>query len=360
MASLCKRCRHPRESWDSCGCQWLIRRQVNGRVVYTKAGNTRAAAERELARLDVEAQETVSEAVERFIEGKARDPNARPNSLHAYRSRAKHLDAFFGDMRVIDVRPEHLIRFVDEQLEAGRAPATVQGLYALLTASLRGAVRRGVIRHLPLPPEGPKLPAVAARDHALSLADVERVIARMPGVWGRVAELILLTGLRWGEAVALEPGDVEGHVLRVRRTRNRYGGVNRPKTKSGERVVPLSRDARAILEHLELPVSGDYRRAHDALVHALGDLHRPGMGWHVIRNAHAALLDAAGVSLRDQASRMGHGVHFAQTLAYGLRSQAGSADALDAVRQHASRPSSGSPAPVARLDEARARRREAP
>jgi hypothetical protein len=56
------------------------------------------------------------------------------------------------------------------------------------------------------------------------------------------------------------------------------------------------------------------------------------MGWHTLRNAHASLLDRAGVSLRDAAARMGHGPNFAMTLAYGVAVEAGDATALDVVR----------------------------
>ena len=56
------------------------------------------------------------------------------------------------------------------------------------------------------------------------------------------------------------------------------------------------------------------------------------MGWHTIRNAHASLLDQAGVSLRDAAARMGHGHNFAQTLAYRLSAEiAGSIKAMEGV-----------------------------
>lgn len=354
MASILKKCRHPRTAWSECRCSWYLRHQSGGRVRYERLGPDRESAERALARHGAERQETVPEAVEVWLAAKSAAPGARPNSIHAYRARARHIVEWFGDIPVARVRPEHLTGLVDAMLTAGYAPATVQGVYAALTSCLRHAARRGVIRHLPIPPDGPGLPAARARSHPLGLVEVEAVIARLPGVWGLVAELILLTGLRWGEAVAIEPGDIEGAVLRVRRTANRAGGVNPPKTRRGERVVPLSPRALDILDELPLPVGGDYRRAREALVHAMGDLHRPGLGWHTIRAAHAALLDAAGVPLRDQAARMGHGVNMAQTLAYGLASQAGSAEALDAARRHGA-PASGSRGRVVPIGRARGR-----
>jgi len=248
-------------------------------------------------------------------------------------------------MRVRQVRPEHLTQFPAALLARDYAPATVQAIYACLTATLKHAVRRGVIKAVPVPPDGPGIPAPLPRRHSLTLDEVEQIIERMPGVWGRVAELVLLTGLRWGEVVAIKPGDIQGNVVRIRRTRNRIGTDNDPKTLAGLRLIPLSPRAKVVLEGLALPVGGDYRRAYESLVHAMGPLHQKGMGWHSIRNAHASLLDAAGVALRDQAARMGHGTNYAQTLAYGLVVEAGSADQLDVARRHDAPPSASRPQP---------------
>ena len=255
-----------------------------------------------------------------------------------YRSRAKHLAAFFGRMPVAAIRPEHVRAAVSGWMLRYR-PATVAGIYAALSSCLKMAVRDGSLKTLPLPPEGPGIPVAQPRDHDLTLAQVELVLDNMSGTWRDVAELVLLTGLRWGEAVAITPDAIQGNVLLVRATRTRYGGTNPPKTRHGVRAVPLSARARDLLARLPLPVRGDYRRAREALVAAMTEagVHRRGMGWHSLRAAHATLLDVAGMSLREQAARLGHGSNYAQTFAYRIRSEAGSADAIDAAR-HAGAP----------------------
>jgi integrase len=51
--------------------------------------------------------------------------------------------------------------------------------------------------------------------------------------------VMLLAGLRMGEALGLEPSDVEDGVLRVRRQLTRDDGITPPKSKAGRRSAPL-------------------------------------------------------------------------------------------------------------------------
>ena len=53
-------------------------------------------------------------------------------------------------------------------LVEGYKPATVQGICAAPTSTLRHAQRRGVIRELPLPPGGPGIPTRGPREQDLT------------------------------------------------------------------------------------------------------------------------------------------------------------------------------------------------
>jgi integrase len=319
MASITKKCRHPRDQWDACDCQWLMRQQHRGKVTWTPVGRSRVQAERALRQLTAVSQETVSEAIDIWLEDKRNDPAARVNSIETYEFRRKHIDAAFEGVPVRDVRPADILEFCRKQ-RAKRAPATVRGIYAVLTGALRHARARGVIHDLPLPPEGVGIPTPAPRVHEVTVEQLAGVIANLVHPWNLVAELCLLTGLRWGEAVALTEEDVSEGLVHVRRTRNRSGLSNRPKTKAGERAVPIERRVKEILDGLAPPVPGTYRDALRALTAALGDLKQEGMGWHVFRAAHIEIL-SQHVSLRETAARVGHGSNYAQTLAYRLDSR---------------------------------------
>jgi integrase len=359
VASITKRCRHPKDQWTSCRCQWLIRQQRQGRVVYTPAGRTRSGALRALERLTGTQQETVAEAIEIWLAAKRRDPEARAGSLHAWESRAVTVRASLGDFPVRDVRPSDLSDFSRQLLESGRTPATCRAIYSLLTAVLRHAAARGVIHQLPLPPQGTGIPSSHGRQHDVTVGQLLVVVEKLGEPWNHVALVCLLTGLRIGEVLALIPEDVGAGYLHVRRTRNIRGGVNRPKTRTSKRVVPLTEGAQLVLQDLDLPLVGTYDQARHALRAALGPLHVKGMSWHVFRHAHATLLNEDDRGIGEVAARLGHGHNYAQSLQYSLVREVGPAGNLDElIARHAAPPASAEPAPqVADLAAARSRRR---
>lgn len=357
MASLTKRCRHPKGQWDTCGCHWLVRQERNRRTVYTKAGRTRVEAERTLRRISGAHSETVGEALDRWLELKRLNPDARVGSVKAYEGRAKIVREAFGHQPVVDVTAVEVRGFAQGLMQSGRAPSTCRGVCAVLMGALRHAAARGVIHQLPAPPEGLGIPMPAERRHDVTVKELLDVISRMPGKWGLLAELCLLTGLRIGEALAIRHDDVADGFLHIRRTRNRTGSVNGPKTRRSERFIPLDERSHMILELLDLPIACSYTQARRVLDEAFGPSKKTGVGWHVFRHAHAALLEEDGASLREIAERLGHGHNYTVTLGYTLKSQARRPRPIgDLLRRHGSAPSVGSGPTVLPPDELAARR----
>jgi integrase len=358
MANIEKRCRHGRENWDSCGCSWYVRSQRNRKVTFTPAGRSRAEAERNLRRITGLNQETVGEALDIWLAMERLNPDARVGTIASHEGRAKIVRANLGHMPVRDVRPDDVAMFARKLMETGRAASTCRGICSVLMSALKHAAARGVIHQLPAPPQGLGIPMPSARRHDITIGELRTVIARMPRKWGLLAELCLLTGLRIGEAMALERGDVSDGILHVRRTRNRRGTVNGPKTSRSERLIPLDERAQEVFDALNLPFECSYTQARRVLDEALGPLKERGMGWHVFRHAHVTLLEQDGASLREVADRLGHGHNYTVTLGYTLKSQARPPRPLgEILKQHdPSVPSGASGQSVASLAEARQRR----
>jgi integrase len=267
-------------------------------------------------------------------------PGARPNRVRTTRTHLARLRAYWRDVPVDGITIEHVRTFIDDA--TGRySPNYASALYSTFRSVLGHAQDHGLIAALPVPAKSRIRPRNRRPPNHLSVDDANRVIAALPTPYEAMAELALLTGLRVGEIAALEARDLdrERAVLHVRGTLAHDGSVGPPKTRNGDRVVALSPRAFAILNE-RVPTGGRVFPVpslamcgfiiRQTLI-ALG-LHRPGLGWHAFRHAHQAMLEAAGVSIREAAARMGHGANFIQTAAYGWTAEAGDAGDIDAVR----------------------------
>ena len=142
--------------------------------------------------------------------------------------------------------------------------------------------------------------------------------------WGAV--LILETGLRAGEALALEWNDIdeEKRTLRVNKNMIRVDGKNivqrTTKTESGKRTIPLNSKALEAIRHLKMQqvISCPYVFATQTGEHvgyrhllttmanaceAAGVEHR---GLHALRHSFASNLYARGVEVKVISKLLGH------------------------------------------------------
>jgi integrase len=134
--------------------------------------------------------------------------------------------------------------------------------------------------------------------------------------------LLVLTGLRVGELLALRWGsiDLKARLLRVVETV--YDGhFDQPKTKRSARTIPIGIETAVILAGI-CPAAVDAK----ALVFATREglpLHRwnllrkhlkpaakklglPGVTWHLLRHSHATMLDSVGTPIGTMQSLLGH------------------------------------------------------
>jgi integrase len=153
-------------------------------------------------------------------------------------------------------------------LTAGKAPATVNLLHRILSARLTKAVELGYLARNPL--DLVKPPKVSRRDYrVLSPDEAKAFLEELDGNrYGALWALLLLTGLRPGEALALRWDDLEGDRLRVRRALVRLSdgswSFQETKTKKGRTVTLPATAARLLQRHrarqaeLKLLVGPDY------------------------------------------------------------------------------------------------------
>jgi integrase len=171
--------------------------------------------------------------------------------------------------RLRDVTPKHVQAFVNVLSECGLAPRTVRMMHVTLRLCFKAAVEHRVIPYNSA--VGVRLPRNARREMkcltppeamiflAVAEAEQERLISAddpvRPEVEGVYALLILMlmTGLRVGEALGLKWSDLDGSTLRVQRAVTRGAGRRHtlgPTKTSQNRAVPISERAlRALQRH---------------------------------------------------------------------------------------------------------------
>jgi integrase len=189
---------------------------------------------------------TFAEVVEMFLkERAARD--RRTSTLVCYQTVFKcHLLPEFGPREVGTIRRADIADHFDAMRSAGATVQTVNRTLRAMKAVLFFALERELIERNVMqrfrPFEGGKSERHVSRG-AFSEAEVQAVIAAARPHERALIGLLCFTGLRPGEAYALDWSavDLEAGCLRVLRSWDHRGGkFVEPKTAAGVRVVPLS------------------------------------------------------------------------------------------------------------------------
>jgi integrase len=156
-----------------------------------------------------------------------------------------HVKPTLGSIKLKDLNPAQVRWFYRDRLDSGLSPASVHKLQVVLHKALKAAVSDGLIpRNVAA---GLKLPKLSREEiDPLNREEARRLLEAAKGE--RLEALYMLalnTGMRLGELLALNWDDVdlEGEVLRVRRTLTRAGKVyttGEPKTRNSRRVIRLT------------------------------------------------------------------------------------------------------------------------
>jgi integrase len=298
---------------------------------------TKTDAERWLARIEVEIHDdhwrdpdlgrtSFGEYAAAWIKER---PGLRPNTVQVYQYMlAGHLQPFFGNRAVADIREAHVRRWRGELLDSGASPATVAKAYRLMKAIMNTAVDDGIVQRNPCRVRGAGQDRSSERP-VLSVREVVALVEVMPERYRALVLLAAFGSLRWGELAALRRRDVEAEqgTVRVERSLTELAGGGRlfgpPKSMAGKRVVVVPAVVRPALAHhlatftasqadalvftssMGAPLrDGKFRRRvwRPALAEAgLSETH-----FHDLRHTGNTLTATAGASLRELMDRMGH------------------------------------------------------
>jgi integrase len=229
------------------------------RTRYATARGTRQDAQKELTRLLNAADTgtlpdpfamTVSEYLHAWLNSTL---TQSPKTLERYRELAeRQIIPHLGGIKLQKLRPEHLERWHATLLAEGLAPLTVRHAHSVLKIMLTRAVENNTLTRNVAAIRKP--PTVEASEiEILSPDQITAVLAALEGhMLYPIAALALATGMRRGELLGLQWGDVDlnSGTLRVERSveETRAGlRVKPPKTKRGRRSISLPPEAIAML-----------------------------------------------------------------------------------------------------------------
>lgn len=262
----------------------------------------------------------------------------KPSTAYSEGARLRnHILPALGQQRLEDIS-ELTVQTWLTRLGAQLSPKTVRNCHGLLRRMLAAAVRQRLIRTNPA--TATTLPRVRRREmRFLTEPEIGRLIAAVPQHWRPLVLLLVATGLRWGEAVALRVGDVDLLAspprLTVTRTLHEMPGsgeiiYTEPKSVQSRRTVTFPVSVAAQLAAL---VAG--RARHDLVftspqgqpvrvrnfrrgwvrwtvaagldpARERGQRRVGGLRIHDLRHTHAAALISAGVPLTAVQRRLGH------------------------------------------------------
>lgn len=257
----------------------------------------------------------VRDYMDRWLRGKRK---VRPSTLAQYTNHVQvHIVPVLGGHRLHELRRRHIEAFVDDRLaytyrrtpegpKHRLSPATVGKLLMTLRSALEEAVPRDIPENPAARVETPTVEREPVR--AMTRAEASGLILAVRDTWmEHVVRVLLGSGMRIGEAVALNQGDVQDGWVRLR------------KSKTTIRAVRLSADADAAI-HAAVkaaprrgakepvffgPKTGDRLRP-TSLTHALSALTGGQVTAHTLRHGTATLMVAAGVPMRVVAEQLGH------------------------------------------------------
>ncbi|MGZ8178661.1 tyrosine-type recombinase/integrase [Williamsia sp. SKLECPSW1] len=153
----------------------------------------------------------------------------------------RHVEPRWGSVKLVDIRRADVQRWVSELSASGLSPSTVRKIHAVLSASMSAAARMDLVETNPCSDVAkPALPPT--EEHWLSDDEIEALRDTIDERHLFTYELLIGTGLRWGECAGLHWTHVDfdrSTIEVVWAADRKAGGFKAPKSNQ-KRTVPVS------------------------------------------------------------------------------------------------------------------------
>lgn len=160
---------------------------------------------------------------------------------------------YFGEIPLRAVEPDLIGGWVRHLEDSGNSPKTIKNKHGFLSSALA----RAVPAHIPAnPAAGRRLPRGSGDDDEMRMLtrdEFDRLLEATTDYWRPLMEFLVASGARWGEVVALKPGDVDrvAGTVKIRRAwKHSSAGyaIGAPKTRRSKRTIKMPVD---LLERLD-------------------------------------------------------------------------------------------------------------
>lgn len=263
---------------------------------------------------------TFAEFSETWLNDYAR-PNVRRRTAHDYEVIIRvHLNPAFGEMMIADIKPADVQTFIAEKTR-GLAAVTVNKQLVILKGMLVRAIEWGYLRESPAR-FVKRLKEVHREMDYYQPDEINRFLTACTASNRLLFATAIFTGLRQGELLALQWGDIDlvKLVLHVRRTYSPAFGFDEPKSEAGRRTVYLPPDlgemfrtegfAKApkdlvFTSRYGLPIDPDQLRRFEFYpTVARANLRK--IRFHDLRHTYAAMMISIGASPKLLQEQLGH------------------------------------------------------
>ena len=206
-------------------------RKSDGRSATRRGFASPRAARRERERVVVSAalgeQSSTTETFGEFFDDwlRNRRPYLEPGTYRDYEIHGRKRLETFRPIKLSRLSPTTIESWIARSVEEGRyAPKTINNSLATLVACLNDACRKGKLPRNPAAGVA-RLPPVHVERDYLRLTEIPRYLDSCAAIYRPLAELLIATGMRISEALALTWQDVDfdNAAIRVLRSGKRDG-----------------------------------------------------------------------------------------------------------------------------------------
>lgn len=243
----------------------------------------------------------------------------------------KAIKPFFESLKITEIKPIHVQRFVNMLNKSGIAPATVKRKLAVLKSILNLAVKRDIIGISPARAEKLTMPKIHTKEiEIFSRQEITEIMEKSdcePLQFRVLVHLAVITGMRRGELAGLKFSDIDFENCTITVCRSAYKMTGQPvQTKAPknnkDRVLAITPEILHLIRMLKIvnkAGENDWiftgkngsiinpQRITEKFRRFLKKNGLPMRKFHTLRHTSATLMLYGGVDIKQVQSRLGHG-----------------------------------------------------